>query len=40
MVDEVELSKRALGRNWNKLSPDQQKQFIPLFRKILEKSDR
>lgn len=38
MFDEVELSRRSLGRNWKKLSPAQQKEFIPLFRQILEKA--
>jgi phospholipid transport system substrate-binding protein len=36
MFDEVELSRRSLGRNWNKLNPEQQKEFISLFRQILE----
>jgi phospholipid transport system substrate-binding protein len=38
MFDEVELSKRSLGLNWNKLNPAQQQEFIPLFRQVLEKA--
>lgn len=38
MFDEVELSMRTLGRNWPKLNPAQQKEFIQLFRQILEKA--
>jgi phospholipid transport system substrate-binding protein len=38
MFDEVELSKRTLARNWNKLNPVQQQEFIQLFRQILEKA--
>jgi phospholipid transport system substrate-binding protein len=38
MFDEVELSRRTLGGNWNKLNPAQQKEFIQLYRKILEKA--
>jgi len=36
MFDEVELSRRTLGGNWNKLNPAQQQEFIKLYRKILE----
>lgn len=38
MFDEEELSRRSLGRNWKKLTPAQQKEFIPLFRKVLERA--
>lgn len=38
MFDEVELSMRTLGRNWPKLNPAQQKEFIQLYRQILEKA--
>lgn len=38
MFDEEELSRRSLGRNWKKLTPAQQKEFIPLFRQVLEKA--
>lgn len=36
MVDEEELAKRSLGRYWKNLTPAQQKEFIPLFRRVLE----
>jgi phospholipid transport system substrate-binding protein len=36
MFDYTELSKRSLGQNWNKLNPDQQKEFIRLFKSLLE----
>ena len=38
MFDEVELSRRALGGNWNKLNATQQKEFIHLYRQVLEKA--
>jgi phospholipid transport system substrate-binding protein len=38
MFDEVELSRRTLGGNWSKLNPAQQKEFIQLYRQILEKA--
>jgi phospholipid transport system substrate-binding protein len=38
MFDEVEFSRRTLARNWSKLNPAQQKEFIELFEQILEKS--
>ena len=38
MFDEVEFSKRTLARNWAKLSPAQQKEFIVLFEQVLEKA--
>jgi phospholipid transport system substrate-binding protein len=38
MFDEVELSRRSLGGNWNKLNPAQQQEFIQLFRQMLEKA--
>ncbi len=38
IFDEVELAKRSLGRNWTKLNPEQQKEFIDLFRQVLEKA--
>ncbi len=34
--DFVELSKRTLGLNWNKLTPDQRKEFVELYRSLLE----
>jgi len=36
MFDFAELSKRTLGPNWKNLNPDQQKEFIGLYRDILE----
>ena len=36
LFDFTELSKRSLGQNWDKLNPDQQKEFITLFRSLLE----
>jgi phospholipid transport system substrate-binding protein len=38
MFDGVELSMRTLGKNWAKLNPAQQQEFIQLFRQILEKA--
>jgi phospholipid transport system substrate-binding protein len=38
MFDEVELSRRALGGNWTKLNTTQQKEFIQLYRQVLEKA--
>jgi len=35
LFDWVELSKRTLGLNWNKLSPEQRKEFVELYRAIL-----
>ena len=36
MFDFTELSKRSLGQNWNKFNPDQQKEFIKLYKSLLE----
>jgi phospholipid transport system substrate-binding protein len=36
LFDWVELSKRTLGLNWNKLSPEQRKEFVELYRTILK----
>lgn len=36
MFDDVELSKRTLGRNWTALNSAQQEEFVTLFRRILE----
>jgi phospholipid transport system substrate-binding protein len=36
MFDFTELSKRTLARNWGKLSPEQQKEFVGLFTDLLE----
>jgi len=38
MFDEMEFSRRTLSRNWAKLNPDQQKEFVALFEQILEKA--
>jgi phospholipid transport system substrate-binding protein len=38
MFDFTELSRRSLGQNWNKLSPDQQKEFIILYKSLLEEA--
>jgi phospholipid transport system substrate-binding protein len=35
VFDFIELSKRTLGLNWNKFSPDQRKEFVELYRTIL-----
>lgn len=36
LFDFVELSKRTLGVNWNKFSPGERKEFVELFKGILE----
>lgn len=36
LFDFVELSKRTLGLNWNKLTPEQRKEFVELFKTILK----
>jgi phospholipid transport system substrate-binding protein len=36
LFDFVELSKRTLGLNWNKFTPDQRKEFVGLYRTILK----
>lgn len=36
VFDYEELSKRTLGREWRKFNPDQQKEFVSLFAKLLE----
>jgi len=38
MFDGVELSMRTMGANWKKLNPAQQKEFVQLYRQILEKA--
>jgi phospholipid transport system substrate-binding protein len=38
MFDDVELSKRTLSRNWNSMTVDQRKEFVLLFRQVLEKA--
>lgn len=36
LFDFVELSKRTLGLNWNKFTPDQRREFVDLYKKILK----
>lgn len=36
MFDYTELSRRTLGPNWNKFNSQQQKEFIELYKRILE----
>ena len=36
MFDYNELSRRTLAQNWRKFSPEQQKEFIELYKSILE----
>lgn len=38
LFNQVELSKRAMGRNWSKLNAAQQQEFVKLFRQVLEKA--
>ncbi|MGD0819966.1 MAG: ABC transporter substrate-binding protein [Desulfomonilia bacterium] len=38
MFDEVELSKRTLARNWNKLNTAQRREFVQLYQEVLEKA--
>ena len=38
MFDEVELSRRSLGMNWNKLNAAQRQEFVKLFQQVLEKA--
>jgi len=38
MFDEVELAKRTLARNWNKLNDAQRREFVQLFHQVLEKT--
>ena len=36
VFDFTELSKRTLGREWKKMNPEQQKEFVELFRQLLQ----
>ena len=38
MFDFTELSKRSLAQNWVKFNPDQQKEFIRLYKSLLEET--
>jgi len=33
-----EMAKRAMGQHWRKLTPEQKKEFLPLFSDLLERS--
>jgi phospholipid transport system substrate-binding protein len=36
VFDFTELSKRTLGREWKKMKPEQQKEFVELFKELLQ----
>lgn len=36
MFDFTELSRRTLAKNWDKFNPDQQKEFVRLYKSLLE----
>lgn len=36
MFDFTQLSRRSLGKNWNNFGPDQQKEFIKLYKSLLK----
>jgi phospholipid transport system substrate-binding protein len=38
MFDDVELAKRTLSKNWNSMNVAQRKEFVLLFRQVLEKA--
>ena len=38
MFDQVELSRRTLAINWNKLNAAQRQEFVQLYRQVLEKA--
>jgi len=38
MFDQVELSRRTLAINWNKLNTAQRQEFVQLYRQVLEKA--
>ncbi len=38
MFDFTELSKRSLGPTWNKMTPDQQKEFAKLYESLLKET--
>ena len=35
VFDFTELSRRTLGREWKKMKPEQQKEFVQLFKELL-----
>ena len=36
IFDFKELSRRTLGRDWKKMKPEQQKEFVQLFKELLQ----
>ncbi len=38
MFDEVELSRRTLARNWNKLNTEERREFVEFYQQVLEKA--
>lgn len=38
MFNEVEMSRRTLARHWNDLNGEQRREFVDLFRQVLEKA--
>ncbi len=38
MFDFTELSRRSLGPTWNKMTPDQQKEFVKLYETLLKET--
>ena len=38
LFDDIELGKRTLSRNWNRLNTAQRQEFVKLFRQVLEKA--
>ena len=38
LFDFTEMAKRSLGANWRRLNPQQQKEFVPTFTALLEKT--
>jgi phospholipid transport system substrate-binding protein len=38
MFDQIELSRRTLAGNWNRLTPAEREEFVGLFRQVLEKA--
>ena len=38
IFDQQEMAKRSLGKHWNKLTPEERRQFVDLFAGLLENS--
>ncbi len=38
MFDEIELSRRTLAQHWNALNPAQRREFVQLYRQVLEQA--